>query len=141
MLSGYSGASVFGLNSSAWTRSLNVEMTRSAFSDVSPSTISQPLSTASAPRLAAPRRKNRRDGSGKSLPASSIRGLGASPGKTLRFRALDSSVPSSADDHRAQALGHQERQAHMHDQKRDDRRHRGEVDITRGVVTAEEAGQ
>src|SRR5208282_5860083 len=141
MLSGYSGASVFGLNSNAWTRSLKREMTRSAFSAVSPSMISQPLSIASAPRLAAPRRKNRRDGSGRSFAASLISSFGSTPGTGLRRRGTDFSSASAADNHRAQALGHDNGERHVHDQERDDRRHGGEVHITRGIVAAEETGK
>ena len=43
-LSGYSGASVFGLNSHAWTRSLNFEILRSVPSAASLSMMSQPVS-------------------------------------------------------------------------------------------------
>src|SRR5208283_3692327 len=142
MLSGYSGASLLGSNSQAWTRSLKREMTRSAFSELSPSMISQPLSTASAPRLAAPRRKNRRDGSGSNLAASLIRSFGSTPGSGLRRRVTDFSPRlSAAGQHRAQALRHQNGERHMHDQERNDGRHGGEVHITRGIVAAEETGQ
>ena len=50
------------------------------------SVMSQPDKAASAPRLAAPRRKKRRDGSGKSLAASLIRSFGSTPGTCLRMR-------------------------------------------------------
>src|SRR5579859_3977809 len=116
-------------------------MARSAFSDVSPSMMSQPLSMASAPRLAAPRRNSRRDGSGKSLPASLIRSFASTPGTDLRWRAIVLVPFSAADDHGAQALGHQHGQGHMHDEKSHDRSHGGEMDIACGVVAAEKAGQ
>src|SRR5580700_3682444 len=106
-LSGYSVASVLGLNRRAWTQSLKREITRSALSAVGPSMMSQPVSVASAPRLAAPRRNRRRDGSGSSLAASLIRSFGSTPGIFLRSRAMVRSSNSAADDHGAQALRHE----------------------------------
>src|SRR5215469_13209590 len=124
-LSGYSGAKVVSLNSRAWTQSLKREITRSALSALGPSMMSQPVSVASAPRLAAPRRNRRRDGSGNSLAASLIRSFGSTPGIFLRSRGIVFS--SAADDHGAQTLRHQQRQRHMHGQKADDLRHGQEM--------------
>src|ERR1700759_3973179 len=111
-LSGYSVASVVSLNSRAWTQSLKRETTRSALSAACPSMMSQPVSVASAPRLAAPRRKSRRDGSGNNLPASLIRCLGSTPGTGLRDFGivLTAHFFSTPYDHRAQTLRHQERE-------------------------------
>ena len=50
--------------------------------------MSQPVSVASAPRLAAPRRNSRRDGSGNSFAASLIRSFGSTPGIFLRSRGI-----------------------------------------------------
>jgi hypothetical protein len=47
--------------------------------------MSQPVSIASEPRLAAPRRNSRRDGAGNSFAASLIRSLPSTPGGALRF--------------------------------------------------------
>ena len=50
--------------------------------------MSQPVSVASAPRLAAPRRNSRRDGSGNSFAASLIKSFGSTPGIFLRSRGI-----------------------------------------------------
>ena len=47
----------------------------------------------------------------------------------------------AADDHGAQAFGHQHRQSDMNHQEGDDRRHANEVDITRDVIAAEQGRQ
>ncbi len=91
-LSGYSGASVVSLNSRACTQSLKFEITRSTFSEVGPSMMSQPVSIDSAPRLAAPRRKLRRDDCGNSFAASLIRSFGSTPGGDLRRRDMPFSL-------------------------------------------------
>ena len=85
-LSANVGASFVRLNSAACAPSLNSETLRSTPSAVSPSMMSQPVRKASAPRLAAPRRKPRRAGSGISLAASLINSLGSTPGMMLRWR-------------------------------------------------------
>src|SRR5579863_3719815 len=118
-LSGNVGANVVSLNRRAWTQSLKFETTRSAFSDVGPSMISQPVSIASAPRLVAPRRNSRRDGAGKSLAASVMRRFGSTPFIGWRGRDIAFS-PSTAEDHGAQALRHDQRQRHMHGEEADD---------------------
>ena len=87
-LSGNVGASLLRLNSAACAPSLNEEILRSTPSAVSPSMMSQPVRKASAPRLAAPRRKPRRAGSGISLAASLISSLGSTPGMILRWRMM-----------------------------------------------------
>src|SRR5271167_3314606 len=107
-------------------------MTRSALSDVSLSTISQPVSMASAPRLVAPRRNSRRDGAGMSFAASLIRSLVSTPGICLRGRDIVSSPAfnarrSSSKDHGAQALRHKKRERNVHGQEADDRRHGEEM--------------
>ena len=112
------------------------EILRSTPSAVSPSMMSQPVRKVSAPRLAAPRRKLRRIGSGNSLPASVIRSFGSTPGMILRMRMAHFPV-----DHGAQALGHQQRQQDVHHQEADDRRHGEEVHVARSIVAAEQRGQ
>jgi hypothetical protein len=64
---------------------LKREIVSSAFAALSWSTISQPVSSVMAPRLVAPRRKTRRDGSGSSFAASLISSLHRT---LLRFGAL-----------------------------------------------------
>src|ERR1700730_9842184 len=128
-LSGYSVASVVSLNRRAWTQSLKRETTRSALSAVGPSMISQPVSVASAPRLAAPRRNSRRDGSGKSFAASLIKSFGSTPGIFLRSRGITCSSNLPTNDHSAQTLWHDQRQRHVNGQKSHDRRHGEKVDI------------
>ena len=44
-------------------------------------------------------------------------------------------------DHGAQALRHQQRQRHMHDQESDDRRHGEEMHVAGKIVAAEQCGQ
>src|SRR5262245_2804910 len=97
--------------------------------------MSQPVRKASAPRLAALRRKPRRLGSGISLAASLMSSPGSTPGMILR---AGMSLPR---DHGAQAPGHDQRQQDMHDEEPDDRRHGEEMHIARGIVTAEQRGQ
>src|SRR5579872_1507311 len=60
-------------------------MVNNALPAVSWSTMSQPVRRVMAPRLVAPRRNSRRDGSGRSLAASLIRSLGSTPGMTFRI--------------------------------------------------------
>src|SRR5580693_715434 len=139
-LSGYSVASVVSLNRRAWTQSLKRETTRSALSAVGPSMMSQPVSIASAPRLVAPRRNSRRDGSGNSLAASLIRSFGSTPGGGFRGRAT-TFFSSPAEDHRAQAFRHDQCEHNMDGQKHDDSGHREKVHITRDVIAAEKNGQ
>src|SRR5580704_9419115 len=100
--------------------------------------MSQPVSMATAPRLAAPRRNSRRDGSGSSLPASLIKSFGSTPGICLRWRDIIFSTGSAANDHRAQAFWHEDREQYVHSQESYDRCHRGEVHVARGIVAAEE---
>src|SRR5471032_815142 len=116
-LSANVGACLARLNNAAWAPSLKAEILRSTLSAVSPSMMSQPVRNVSAPRLAAPRRKLRRIGSGSSLPASFISSLGSTPGMILRWRTMPSLL---SGDHGAQALRHQQRQRHMHHQEADD---------------------
>src|SRR5471030_458530 len=137
-LSGYTGASLVRLNSAACAPSLKAETLRNTASAVSPSMMSQPVRKVSAPRLAAPRRKLRRSGSGISLPASLISSLGSTPEMILRMRM---SISLFSCDHGAQALRHQQRQSHMHGQKSDDGRHGEKMQVARKVITAEQRGQ
>src|SRR3972149_1627871 len=137
-LSGNVGASLVGLNSAACAPSLKAKILRRIPSAVSPSIMSQPVRKVSAPRLAAPRRKLRRIGSGSSLPASLISSLGSTPGMILCWRMM---LLLLSGDHRAHALRHDERQRHMHEQETDDRRHGEEMHVTAKVVTAEQRGQ
>src|ERR1700722_12311498 len=105
-LSGYSVASVVSLNSRAWTQSLKRETTRSALSAVGPSMISQPVSVASAPRLAAPRKNSRRDGSGRRFAASLNKSFGSTPGIFFALARHCLLLTLPAEDHGAQALRH-----------------------------------
>src|SRR5262245_447407 len=96
--------------------------------------MSQPASAASAPRLAPPRRNSRRVGCGISFAASLISSPGSMPGGAFRMRdmvlvSLRLNLPP--DDHGAQALRHQDRHHHVHDQEADNRGHRQEMDIAR----------
>src|SRR5215813_7913751 len=111
----------------------------SAFSADGPSMMSQPERSASAPRLAPPRRNSRRVGSGRSLAASLIRSFGSTPGMDLRRRGITDL--STADDHGAQAPWYHECHDHMDNQKADDRRHGEEMHEARGIVAAEQRGQ
>jgi hypothetical protein len=79
---------LFGLKISACTPSLKWEILRSTFSADRLSTMSQPVSKVSAPRLALPRKKARRAGSGMRLAASLIRSFASTPGTVLRSRAM-----------------------------------------------------
>src|ERR1043165_1810177 len=97
--------------------------------------MSQPGRNASAPRLAAPRRKPRRLSSGISLAASLIRSFGSTPGMILRWRML------SPRDHGANGLRHQQRQQDMYDQEADKHSHANKMDIAGEVVAAEQRGQ
>src|ERR1019366_8140918 len=137
-LSGKVGASLVRLNSAACAPSLNEEILRNTPSAVSPSMMSQPVRKVSAPRLAAPRRKLRRIGSGISLPASLSSSLASTPGMILLMRIVMLLV---SRDHGAQVLRHDQRQRHMHDQEADDRAHGEEMHIAGDIVAAEQRGQ
>src|SRR5947199_5001844 len=104
----------------------------SALSAETPSTMSQPVRKASAPRLAPPRRKSRRVGSGMSLAASFTSSRGSTPGIVLRRRGM--LLPC---DHGAQRAWHQQRHHDVNDNKSDDRRHGKEVHIARRIIAAE----
>src|SRR5664279_5155717 len=135
-LSGKVGASLVRLNSAACAPSLNEEILRSTPSAVSPSIMSQPVRKASAPRLAAPRRKPRRAGSGINLAASLISSLGSTPGMILLWRMI-----LFPRNHGAQALRHQQRQRHVYSQEPDDRAHCDEMHVAGNIVAAEQRGQ
>src|SRR5262245_31352322 len=103
--------------------------------------MSQPVRNASAPRLAPPRRKSRRVGSGISFAASRMRSLESTPGGSFRMRDIASSLAHvrksgisfpnehaqnqnlAAGDHGAQRLWHHEGHDHVDDEKADDGRH------------------
>src|SRR5262245_9610503 len=98
--------------------------------------MSQPVKNVMAPRLVAPRRNSRRDGSGSSFAASLISSFGSTPGITFRAFGIGLSLvplgcrsrqpilrvttprlpprlgrePSATDYHRAQTLRHQDRE-------------------------------
>src|SRR5271169_4961549 len=114
-------------------------MTRNTFSDVGPSTMSQPVNIDSAPRLTAPRRNRRREDCGNNFAASLTRSFGSMPDAVLRGLAI--LFPSASKDHRAQALRHQKRERNMDRQKRHDRGYGEEVHVTRPVVTAEQRSE
>src|ERR1700690_3441801 len=135
-LSGKVGASLVRLNSAACAASLNEEILRSTASALSPSMMSQPVRKASAPRLAAPRRKPRRAGSGINLAASLIRSLGSTPGIILFWRMM-----LFPRDHGAQALQHQQCQRYMHAEESDDRAHCDKMHVAGKIVAAEQRGQ
>src|SRR5271165_6997726 len=103
--------------------------------------MSQPVSKASVPRLAPPRRNSRRAGSGTSFAASLSRSLASTPGGGLRLRDISSSFNSTARDDGAQAARHQQRHAYVDDEKADNRRHGAEMHVARSIVSAEECGQ
>src|SRR5215831_12285760 len=130
------GVSLVRLNNSACAPSLNDDTLRNTFSAVSPSMMSQPVRNASAPRLAAPRRNERRAGSGINLAASLIRSLGSTPGMSLRARIL-----LLSNYHGTQALRHQQREQHVDAKKADDRAHCDKVHIAGEIVAAEQRGQ
>src|ERR1044071_2363666 len=123
--SGNSGASFVRLNRAACAPSLKADTLRSTPSAVSPSMMSHPVRKASAPRLAAPRRKPRRLASGISLAASLSSSLGSTPGMSLRWRIVVFLFP---DDHGAQTFWHEQRQRHVNHQKSDYRTHCKEMD-------------
>src|SRR5665213_3876714 len=100
---------------------------RNTPSAVSLSTMSQPVSMVSAPRLAAPLKKRRRIGSGINLQASLMSSLASMPGMIVRFFML---LP---DNHRTDAFRHDQRQRDMHHQKGDNRRHGKEMHIARRI--------
>src|SRR5690242_19424528 len=137
-LSGKVGASLVRLNRAACAPSLNFETLRSAFSAVSPSMMSHPVRNASAPRLAAPRRKPRRLASGISLAASVISSFGSTTGMVLCRRMV---FVLTAGDHGAQTFRHDQRERNVNDQERDDCRHRKKVDIARDIIPAEQRRQ
>src|SRR5262245_44415075 len=137
-LSGKVGASLVMLNSAACTPSLNSETLRNMPSAVSPSIMSQPVKKASAPRLAAPRRKPRRLASGISLAASFIRSFGSTPGMILRWRIV-AFLPSG--DHCTEPFRDDQRERNMHNEKSDDRGHSEEMHVACSVVASEQSGQ
>src|SRR5215475_10292922 len=122
----------------ACTPSLKSETFRNTPSAASLSMMSQPVRKASAPRLAAPRRKPRRLASGISLAASFIRSFGSTQGMTLRWRIPDL-LPSN--DHSAQTLWNDQRERDVHDEKSEDRGHSEEMHVARGVVPPEQGSQ
>jgi hypothetical protein len=80
---------VFGLNSLACTASLNFEICVSIDSAEKLSVTSQPVSSVSAPRLAPPAMKRRRDRSGICLSASFTSRFLSTPGiRSLRMRPI-----------------------------------------------------
>src|SRR5262249_164998 len=115
------------------------DTTRKVFSAVGPSMMSQPVSIASEPRLKAPRRNSRRDGCGNSFAASLIRSLASTPGGALRFWGIG--FPLSPKYNGAQAVWHEQRKDDMDGKKSQDCRNGEEVDITCGVIAAEQHGQ
>src|SRR6516162_285181 len=126
MLSGNSGASASGLKIQACTASLNFETFFRNSSAESLSSTSHPVSSVSAPRLAPPEINRRRVRSGIAFMASLTSSCLSTPGiRSFRMRSMVQ-ISSAADDHRAQALRHQDRQHHMHDQEGDDQRHADE---------------
>src|SRR6476659_266442 len=129
-----------GLKIAACTASLNLETCFSISSAEKLSETSQPVSSVRAPRLAPPEMKRRRVRSGMVLTASLISSVLSTPGiRRLRMRPIVSS--STTDDHGAQALRHQECERDMNHHEGDDQRHADEMDVTRGVVTAEQRRQ
>src|SRR5690242_17661107 len=137
-LSAKVGASASGLNIQACTASLNFETCLSISSAESLPTTSHPVSSVSAPRLAPPVMKRRRVRSGIAFTASLIRSLLSTPGMRRKLFLAMMVSSSAADDHRAQALGHQNRERDMDDQEQADQRHADEMHIARGVVAAEQ---
>src|SRR5882672_7970428 len=121
-LSGKVGASALGLKIHACTPSLNFETCFSISSAEKPSDTSQPVSSVSAPRLAPPETKRRRVNSGIVLTASLINNFLSTPGiRSLRMRPMMIlPIFSAADDHRAQALRHQQCERDMNHQEGDD---------------------
>src|SRR5437870_2086692 len=101
-----------------------------------PSTMSQPVRKASEPRLAPPRRKSRRVGSGISLAASWAKSRGSTPGMNLRMCDMTNLLTS--ENHGAQALRHQACHDYVDDQKADDRRHGEEMNVARRLIAAEQ---
>src|ERR1700748_2888171 len=141
MLSGYSGASASGLNIHACTASLNLEICASSLSAELLSTTSQPVRMVSAPKLPPPVIKRRRVGSGITFIASLMSNFLSTPGiRSFRMRPMEILL-SAPDDHRAQALRHQDRQPHMNYQEGDDQRNANEVNVARHVVAAEQRHQ
>src|SRR5215475_8822765 len=78
---------------------------RSAFSADGPSTMSQPVRNARAPRLAPTRRKWRRVGSRRSLAASLARSPASTPGTDVLERDIPSLL-SGPDHHHQEGLWH-----------------------------------
>src|SRR5438105_12634077 len=100
--------------------------------------MSQPVSKASAPRLAPPRRKARRAGSGISFAASLIRSWASTPDEVLRDIFLICCSPSATGDHRTQAARHQQGHDHVDHEKASYRGHGKEVHVASGIVSTEE---
>src|SRR4029079_9157974 len=127
-----------GLNTPACTPSLNFETCFSISSAEKLSDTLQPVSSVSAPRLAPPEMKRRRVRSGSAFTASLTSNFLSTPGiRSERLRPMTILLLAS-DDHRAQALRHQDREHDMHHHESDDRRHAEEVDIACGLIAAEQ---
>src|SRR6266851_9895644 len=130
-----------GLKIVACTASLNLETFFSISSAEKLSDTSQPVNSVSAPRLAPPVMKRRRERSDIDFAASRISNFLSTPGiKSERMRPMAIFL-SATDDHGAQALGHQQCERDMHYYESDDQGHADEMHVTRGVVTAEQRRQ
>ena len=99
---------------------------------------SQPVRKASAPRLAAPRRKQRRDRSGSSLAASLISSLGSTPGMILR--CAHGGSPQRPAIIARRLFGTSSASATCTAGSRQSR-HGEEVHVTGKIVAAEQRGQ
>src|ERR1700693_819310 len=110
---------------------------RRAFWAEPPTMMSQPVSSATAPRLAPPRRNRRRAGSGSSLAASRASSLASTPGMPARAML----ILSAAADHRPQAPRNHERHHDVNRQEGHDRRHGEEMHQPRIVIAAEQRSE
>src|SRR5882757_87179 len=133
-----------GLKIAACTASLNLETFFSISSAEKLSDTSQPVNSVSAPRLAPPEMKRRRVRSGIDFAASLTNNFLSTPGmmsERMRPMVNPPKTFSAANNHRSQALRHQQRQRDMHHDERDDQGHADEVNVARGIVAAEQSGE
>src|SRR5437868_5971913 len=140
-LSGKVGASALGLKIKACTPSLNFETCFSICSAEKLSDTSQPVRSVSAPRLAPPVMKRRRERSDIALVASRTRSFLSTPGMSSERMRPMIILLSATDDHGAQTFRHQQCERDVNHDESNDQGHTDEVYVTRGVIAAEHRRQ